>query len=496
MNYYLGIDSGGTYLKACLFDTQGQEVAMYRQSANVISQQKGWVERSLDQLWQETCAVIRGVLEKSQVNPQLIKGISISAQGKGLYLLDKQSQPLRNGILSSDSRSIDIVKQWLADDMMADVYPRTFQTLWTGHPVSILRWVKENEPENYRNIGAIMMSHDFLRFKLGGQIGAELTNISESNFFNALTGNYDIELLRKFGVEEAFDALPEIVAPTDFCGFVTEQAARETGLSTSTQVFGGLFDVVSTAISSGIDSSEEKLNAVMGTWSVTSGITKSYQVSPNHKYVYGHYAIAGEYIIHEASPTSASNYEWLAPYLGNNGALDHVKNQALVAALPVVDSEIIFVPFLYGSNAGLELKSGLYGLQAHHTKGHIIQAVWEGILFCHYVHLQRMLTRFPTVNTLRVTGGTTKSEVWMQMLADLTGLTIELPQVEESGALGAAVIAMVGSGEYQSIEQALAQCHQEIITVVPNNEHFDAYQNKYHHYLRFIEAIKSYEGIA
>jgi L-xylulokinase len=107
-----------------------------------------------------------------------------------------------------------------------------------------------------------------------------------------------------------------------------------------------------------------------------------------------------------------------------------------------------------------------------------------------------MLARFPKVNTLRVTGGTTKSVVWMQMLADLTGLTIELPQVEESGALGAAVIAMVGSGEYQSIEQALAQCHQEIITVVPNNEHFAAYQNKYQHYLRFIEAIKSYEGIA
>ncbi len=81
------------------------------------------------------------------------------------------------------------------------------------------------------------------------------------------------------------------------------------------------------------------------------------------------------------------------------------------------------------------------------------------------------------------------------MMADLTGLTIEIPQIEESGALGAAIIAMVGSGEYDSINDALKLCHREISIIQPNPDHLAAYQSKYQKYLRFIEAMKIYEGI-
>ncbi|TKF82739.1 carbohydrate kinase, partial [Vibrio sp. F13] len=90
----------------------------------------------------------------------------------------------------------------------------------------------------------------------------------------------------------------------------------------------------------------------------------------------------------EASPTSAGNYEWFADYLGENGQINHQQNQALVEALDTASSSLYFVPFLYGSNQGLGLKSGFYGLQSHHTKGHLIQAIWEGILFCHNIHLE------------------------------------------------------------------------------------------------------------
>ncbi|OIN23421.1 FGGY-family carbohydrate kinase [Vibrio barjaei] len=492
MNYYIGIDSGGTFMKAALFDAKGTQCGLARVSASVINNQQGWVERDLDALWQNAVDVIRQLLATTEVDPSLIKGLSISAQGKGVYLLDKQGENLGYGIMSSDSRSLPIVKDWLDQGVAEAIYPTTLQTLWTGHPVSILRWVKDNEVDRYNNIGAVLMSHDYLRYRLTGEVAAELTNMSESNLFNSITGEYDKSLLSTFGIEELWDALPPIVKPQQQAGKITAAIAKETGLAEGTPVFGGLFDVVSTAICSGINSSEDTLNYVMGTWAVTSGISK-HVTKERHNFVYGHYAIDDEYIIHEASPTSAGNYEWFADYLGDSGELDHAQNQTLVAALAPASSSVYFVPFLYGSNQGLGLKSGFYGLQSHHSKGHLIQAIWEGIIFCHNLHLERMRQRFPKANVLKVTGGPAMSPVWMQMLADLTGMTVEISDVDETGSLGAAMMAMVGSGEFASLQECTKSMTNSMSRIEPNPENYSRYQKKYHNYQKLVQLFKQFE---
>lgn len=492
MNYYIGLDSGGTFMKACLFDQAGQQIALSRTSATVINDVEGWVERDLDSLWQDTSKVLKELLQKSAIDVKNVKGISISAQGKGVYLLDKQGKNLRNGIMSSDSRSLNIVKQWHKENLPGKIYPLTLQTLWTGHPVSIVRWLKDNEPENYQNIGSILMAHDYIRYRLTGQIHGEITNMSESNFYNASQNDYDPALLSLFAIEEVFSALPPILKPTDLAGTITDKISQETGLLTGTPVFGGLFDVVATAICSGVKSDQQKLNYVMGTWSVTSGICKEIKPSA-YPFVHGQYAVDGEFIVHEASPTSASNYEWFNEYLSEAGEMNHVKNQSLVAALPAAASSLFFVPFLYGSNMGLGIKSGFYGMQSHHTKGHLIQAIWEGILFCHNLHLDRMRQHFSDAQVLRVTGGTTTSSVWMQMLADLTGMKVEIPCVDETGALSAALVAMVGSGQYSCLDSALQAIKLEDKYVSPNKANFDQYQIKYKKYLNLVQLFKEFE---
>jgi len=257
MNYYIGLDSGGTFMKAALYDNKGVQVALTRTSASVINEQQGWVERDLDSLWHDAVVVIKELLATTDINREDIKGISISAQGKGVYLLDKQGDNLGRGIMSSDSRSLSIVKEWLQQGLPEQIYSKTLQTLWTGHPVSIIRWLKDNQPELYSNIGAIMMAHDYIRYRFTGEVGAEITNMSESNFFNAQTGQYDMDLLTLFDIEEVWHALPNIVQPDQLAGSITEKVALETGLVAGTPVFGGLFDVVSTALCSGIDASEQ-----------------------------------------------------------------------------------------------------------------------------------------------------------------------------------------------------------------------------------------------
>lgn len=488
--FWLGIDCGGTYLKAGLYDAEGHEHGIHRQSLQTLSPFPGYAERDMHQLWQQCVATIAGLLKQTGVSGGQIKGIGISAQGKGLFLLDKQNRPLGNAILSSDRRALNIVERWQQDGIPQKLYPVTRQTLWTGHPASLLRWIKEHEPKRYAHIGCVMMAHDYLRWRLTDVKGCEESNISESNLYNMTTGRYDSRLTQWLGISEIDHALPPVVGSAETGGKISEEAAAITGLAAGTPVVGGLFDVVSTALCAGIDD-EFTLNAVMGTWAVTSGIARGLREHEAHPYVYGRYVNDGQYIVHEASPTSSGNLEWFTAQWGDL-SFDEI-NRA-IASLPKAGSDLFFLPFLYGSNAGLEMTSGFYGMQALHTRAHLLQALYEGVVFSHMTHLNRMRERFTEVRTLRVTGGPAHSDVWIQMLADVSGLRIELPQVEETGCFGAALAARVGTGVYRSFSEAQRALEHPIRTLLPDMTAHARYQRKYHHYQHLIEALQGYHA--
>lgn len=481
MNYYLGIDCGGTFIKAALFDTSGKMFGCVRENVQMISEQAGYAERDMNELWQVCATVIRKTIAHSQIDPKRIKGVGISAQGKGAFLLDKQNQPLGRAILSSDQRALHIVKQWQKEGIPEKLYPITRQTLWTGHPVSILRWIKENEPERYQNISSVLMSHDYLRFCLTGELFCEETNISESNLYNMEAGQYDPELADLLGLTGIIDKLPPVIAANKIAGHVTPEAAKLTGLAEDTVVVGGLFDVVSTALCANLDD-ETKLNAVLGTWSVVSGVTTNIDNQQTLPFVYGRYAQSDKFIIHEASPTSAGNLEWFV----KQWQLDYQYINQAVSELAPAKSSVLFVPFLYGSNAGLGMQAGFYGIQSHHTQAYLLQAIYEGVLFSLMYHLNRMKQRFPQATYLRVTGGPTKSKIWLQMLADFTGMTLEVPQIEETGCLGAALMAMQGLGEQANVFEK-----QSMLSIQPNPDHFEAYQHKYQRYQQLTDALKA-----
>lgn len=490
MKYWLGLDCGGTFIKAGVYNTEGKELGIARKNLAIVSPHPGWAERDMPTLWQTAASVIREVLNHCGIAAQAIQGMGISAQGKGLFLLDRQGQPLGNAILSSDQRALALVQAWQKAGIPQALYQQTRQTLWTGHPVSLLRWVKQHQPERYQQIGSVLMAHDYLRYCLTGELACEETNISESNLYQMERGTYDPALARLLGIGEIIPALPPIVGSAEIAGRINATAAATTGLLPGTPVVGGLFDVVSTALCAGLQD-ETRLNAVMGTWSVTSGITQAIESDFDYPFVYGRYAEAGKYIVHEASPTSAANLEWFCQQWGihDYAALNH-----WVAALPKAGSQLLFTPFLYGSNAGLGLSASFYGMQAFHQREHLIQAIFEGVVFCHMAHLSRMRQRFPHTLALRLTGGPAKSAPWMQMFADISGLPVELPQVEETGCLGAAMAAMVGTGEFRDFTAAQLALAPRIETVQPDASAREAYQQKYQRYQALVATLQTLQN--
>ena len=283
-------------------------------------------------------------------------------------------------------------------------------------------------------------------------------------------------------------SLPPIVGATQIAGHISEEAAQVTGLAAGTPVVGGLFDVVSTALCAGLDS-EKVLNVVLGTWSVVTGMTDYIDDTQTLPFVYGKAAQPGQYIVHEASPTSAANLEWINALLGDE---DYGKINEMVGSLPPAGSSVFFLPFLYGSNAGLGMQAGFYGLQSFHGKAHLYQAVYEGVLFSLMTHLERIAHRFPDADTLRVTGGPAKSAVWMQMLADISGKTVEIPEVEETGCLGAAMVAMVGGGAYADVKSASQAMQSAITRYLPDSARKHAYAEKYRRYRLLLAQLQAF----
>lgn len=487
MKYWLGLDCGGTFIKAGLYNAEGKELAIARRNLAIVAPQPGWAERDMPTLWQTAASVIREVLEHNGIAASAVQGLGISAQGKGVFLLDRQGKPLGNAILSSDQRALAQVMAWQQAGMPQALYEQTRQTLWTGHPVSLLHWIKQHQPDRYAQIGSVLMAHDYLRYCLTGELACEETNISESNLYQMERGRYEPALAELLGIGEIVPALPPIVGSAEIAGRVSAEAAALTGLQVGTPVVGGLFDVVSTALCAGLQD-ETRLNAVMGTWSVTSGITATIASDSGYPFVYGRHAEQGKYIVHEASPTSAANLEWFCQQWDQH---DYAQLNRWVAGLPKAGSQLLFAPFLYGSNAGLGLSASFFGMQAFHQREHLVQAIFEGVVFCHMTHLNRMRQRFPQTKALRVTGGPAKSAPWMQMFADVSGLPVELPQVEETGCLGAAMAAMVGTGAFSDFAAAQWALAPRIETVLPDPAAQDAYHRKYQRYQALVTTLQT-----
>jgi L-xylulokinase len=475
--HFIGIDIGGSVIKSGLYDERGQERAVAARAETAIVPRLGWSERDMRAMWQAVCATVRQVLADSGVPPAEVRGVSFSAHGKGLYAVDRAGEPVRNGIISSDNRALPRVRRWKEAGVDASAYPYAFQQVWSGHPVSLLAWLKEHEGDAYGRIHRILMAHDWIRYKFTGEFGAEVTNISGSNLFNVDRGDYEPELLRLFGIEEMSGCTAPVIGSTESIAGVSARAAEETGLQPGTPVYGGFFDVVSAAVCAGLADSRQ-INVVMGTWTIATWIAD--RIAPErYPYTWGRYCIPGRYFVHEGSPTSASNLDWFVRNFMAGAEQPFRRCDEMVASLRKGGSAVQFLPYLFASNLGDNLSAGFYGLANALGLPDLVQAVYEGICFAQHAHLERILALSGRDRVLRLTGGPARSPVWMQMVADISEMPVEVMNVKESGCLGAAVAAAVGSGVYPTFVDAMASMCPTGERLEPDRQAAPRYREKY-----------------
>jgi L-xylulokinase len=496
MRFFIGLDNGGTATKAAVFDETGREIGDFGISTEAITPRPGYVERDMEEMWQANCKVLQGVLAKTGISAENVAGVGISGHGKGLYLWGKDGLPCGRGIISTDNRAWEYPVRWKKDGTEEKAFERSLQHIMACQPVSLLAWMKDNEPERYKNIAHVFECKDYVRFRLTGKAMAEKTDYSGSGLMNLCTGSYDRELLALFGIEEIMDALPPLCEAQEICGTVSAQAALESGLKEGTPVIGGMFDINACAIGSGVID-PEKICMIAGTWSINEYIRKT-PVTDGSVLMNSLFALPGYYLIEESSPTSAGNLEWyirqFLPELKeiekkNGGSLYDTIDRWVEETSPE-EFVPVFLPFLMASNVHPNAKGSLIGLSVNHTRAHVARSIFEGITFCHRYHYEKLMaTRDHAPEVIRLSGGAAQAEVWAQMFADVLQTPVETVAAKETGALGCAVAASVATGCYPTLSEAVDQMVRILKRYEPDRSRKDIYDKKYHLYVKVIESL-------
>ena len=501
MRYYMGLDNGGTTTKAAILDGEGHEIGVASVETASISLRPDFVERDMEEMWEANCTVAKQVLAKTGIDPKDIAAVSVCGHGKGLYLWGKDDKPARNGIISTDNRAYAYSTKWAEDGTEMKAYKYSVQHLMPCQPVCLLAWLRDNEPESYKNIRWVFSCKDYVKFRLTGTAMAEYSDNSGSNIMNLYTEKFDKDLLDVFGLGDLIDCFPPLKHAAEVCGTVSEEAAARCGLLPGTPVVGGMFDIDACCLAVGV-LNDKNVCMIAGTWSINE-YPSSHLITDGTAMMNSLFAIPGKYLVEECSATSAANNEWFAKNLLPELAAESKKTGKKVYKL--MDEWVeeigpyefcpVFLPFLLASNVHPNAKASFVGIAGNHTRKHLCRSVFEGIVFSHKYHYDRLLkTRQDKPDCIRLAGGVTNSEVWVQMFADILETPVEIVDVKETGALGCAIASAVAVGQYPTIEEAAAKMVRVTKRIEPNAERFEIYRKKYALYLKTIDALDSLWG--
>ena len=462
MQYILGIDNGGTVTKAALHAADGRSIAMTSRSVRPIVQAPGWSERDMEELWEANVSVIREVVEKSQVDPADIAGLVLTGHGNGVYLVDAEGRPVRNGIISNDSRSQGIVDRWNADGSYRErCKPLTMQSLFSGGPLPILAWLAENEPEVVEKTHYIFMVKDFIRYRLTGAANFERTDASCTDLYDMVSHELHEDVFAKMNAGNWEGKLPPLIDSTGIGGTVLPEVAAATGLLETTPVVAGVSDISGAPVGVG-GVSDHELSVIAGTWSINSYFSPD-PVLDDQQFMTSMAPLPGRYLITEASPTSAANLEWFIQKVlraipsfadASNAELYEFCNE-LAFSEGASNTEITYLPFLFGTSMHPHVPGSFTGITNADGLPQMLYSIYEGVALSHLEHIEKLRSYTDKLKSrARLTGGVTRSRRWTQLFADVIGVEIESVDVEESGILGAVIVGATALGLYPSVADA------------------------------------------
>ena len=471
--YYIGLDLGTSALKLLLMSGQGEICKIISKEYPISFPKPGWSEQNPVDWWNAAVdgirELVRDVVDKNQ-----IKGISFGGQMHGLVVLDKDDHVIRPAILWNDGRTAEECKYLNEVVGTEKLSQYTANIAFAGFTAPKILWMQKHEPENFRKIHKIMLPKDYLAYRLSGVFCTDVSDASGMLLFDVEHKCWSEEMLNICGIKR--EQVADIYESYEAVGTITSEAAGELGLPQNVKIIAGAGDNAAAAIGTGTVG-DGRCNVSLGTSGTIFISSKNFGVDENnalHSFAHadGHFHLMGCML-----SAASCNKWWMEDIIGTK---EYGKEQESVQNLG--ENHVFFLPYLMGERSphnDPDARGAFIGMSMDTKRSDMTLAVLEGVAFAMRDSLEVAKSLGIDIKRTTICGGGAKSLLWRKIMANVLNLEVDIIESEEGPGYGGPILAAVGCGEYDSVEEAAKKLVKVVDTVKPDSELVKKYEKRY-----------------
>lgn len=487
MKYLAAIDVGTTNCKTIIFNTKGQIVSSaYREFSNIVNRLgSGWVEQDAIVQWKKVCDTAKEAIIQSQINPKRIKGIGVTTLRQSILPVDEDGNPLRYAILwgvKATYPQAESIKKEIGERTVYEITGLTINSLW-GAPSII--YIIQNEPEVYKKTYKFLEIQDFLLYKLGSKdFVSDYSQASCLLLFDIWNLKWSKKLCNTIGIP--IQKLPSLVPSGTIVGEISKEAAELTGFMEGTPLVVGGGDTQTSALGCGVIT-RRTANVVIGTSAVANAFLDKPVLDPRRVLVCHPHSYPGKYVLDHNTLTGGNAYRWFRDNFCPTEKVAAEKAEissyeiinAKVASVPAGANGVIFLPHFVGAASPYwndYASGGFLGITLSTNKSDIAKSIIEGICLEIRKGFELMSDLGIEIDEIRVSGGACRpASPWNQIQADVYGKSVLVMRIEDTTALGAAILTGVALGIFKDIPEAVQKMTKISQEIKPNMKNYEKY---------------------
>ena len=483
--YYIGIDLGTSAAKLLLVDDAGQIMNTVTKEYPLEFPNPGWSQQAPED-WKK--AVMEGVPELlSGFDGSQVAGIGCGGQMHGLVVLDKDDNVIRPAILWNDGRTakqVDYLNGTIGKGKLSEL---TANIAFAGFTAPKILWMQEKEPENFAKIAKIMLPKDYINYILTGVHCCDYSDASGMLLLDVEHKCWSKEMLEICGITEA--QMPGLYESYEVVGTVKEDVAAALGISATAKVVGGAGDNAAAAVGTGVVGAGG-CNISLGTSGTIFISSDKFGVDPNNALHAFAHADGGWHLM-GCMLSAASCNKWLCDEILKT--TDYAAEQVDITPDKLGENHVYFLPYLMGERSPINdtnARGTFIGMTMDTSRSDLVQAVLEGVAFAIRDSFEVARSLGVDIPTTKICGGGSKSPLWRTIFANVLGIPLELVKTEQGPGYGGAMLAMVGCGQYESVQAASDALVEVASTVQPDAALTAKYEARYQQFKKIYPACK------
>lgn len=492
----IGLDIGTTGSKCTIFDTEGNVKTYSYREYSVLNAGQGHFELNPEEVWESVKYVIHSAVENYE--GEKITAICVSSFGEAGVPLDRDGKVLYNSFLYTDIRGTSQCNKLINELGLMQIMNLTGVHAHPMYTINKIMWIKENMPDVYKNIWKFMLFGDFILYRLGRVEAIDYSLASRTMAFNVTEKVWQSKIMDIAGIDS--NIFSKAVQSGTIVGTVTKDVAMELGISNDIVLVTGGHDQVCAAIGGGIISQDIAINGIGTVECITPAFNKPLLNSSmlNNNFACVPHVVNNMYVTYAFNFTGGSLLKWYRDNFARAEKMEAERKGINVYSL--LDSnaakdptDIIILPHFAGAGTpymDTSSKGAIIGLSFDTDSSKLYRAMLEGVTYEMLYNIECLEKAGVNIKELRACGGGAKSDLWLQIKADIMGRKVSTLQVDEAGTLGTAMLAGVATGVFESIQSAVKNLVKIKKEYYPNNRNHQYYRENYKRYRRMYSAIK------